>query len=140
MNEPPGIPVYPAQEGYRELGQQEEAAFSGDQAVGYPLSVHSLAYESFHIVNSGPCRLFGFEVYSSLASAQWIQLFNTQATSPTGLLPVAIFTVAGTSNLPVAYPWPGRWFDQGIIIANSTTGPTYTAGAANCYYDVQYFG
>lgn len=135
-----GVPVVPAIEGYRELGEQEQSAFGGAQLDGYPLSVHSLAYESFHIVTSGPSRLFGFEAYSSRSSAQWIQLFDTQATSPTGLIPVAIFTVGATSNLPIAYPWPGRWFNQGIIIANSTTGPTYTAGSADTFYDVQYFG
>lgn len=135
-----GVPVVSPVEGYVQTGQQEEASFSGSQAEGYPLSVHSLAYESFHIVTSGPARLFGFEAYSSRSSAQWIHLFDTQATSPSGLVPVAIFTVAATSNLPIAYPWPGRWFNQGIIIANSTTGPTYTAGSADTFFDVQYFG
>lgn len=138
--EPIGLPVVPVVEGYASIGEQEQAAFGGAQLDGYPLSVHSLAYEQFHIVTSGPARLFGFEVYSSKTGAQWIQLFDTQATSPSGLIPVAIFTVAATSNLPIAYPWPGRWFNQGILIANSTTGPTQTAGSSDCYFDVQYFG
>lgn len=139
--EPTGVPIVPVVEGYAEIGEQEQAAFGGAQLDGYPLSVHSLAYEQFHIVTAGPARLFGFEVYSSKASSQWIQLFDTTATTiASGAIPVAIFVVAATSNLPVAYPWPGRWFNQGIVIANSTTGPTQTAGSADCYFDVQYFG
>lgn len=139
--EPTGVPIVPLVEGYEEIGEQEASSFGGSQLDGYPLSVHSLAYEASHLVTSGPARLFGFEVYNSKGAAQFIQLFDqTSAVIASGAIPVAVFTVATVSNLPIAYPWPGRWFNQGIVIANSSTGPTYTAGSADCYFDVQYFG
>ena len=136
-----GVPVVPVVEGYEGLGQQEQSSFGGSQLDGYPLSVHSLALEQFHVVTSGPARLFGFMAYSNKASAQFIQLFDQQGGAPAaGAIPVATFTVATIANLPIAYPWPGRWFNQGIVIANSSTAATQTAGSADCYFDVQYFG
>lgn len=135
-----GYPVIPEIEGYASLGQQESASYTGAQLEGYPLSASSLALQSAFLVTSGPARLFGFQVYSNKGSAQFIQLFDSQTAPAAGAIPVAVFTVATISNLPVAYPWPGRWFSRGIWLANSSTAATLTAGAADCYYDVQYFG
>ena len=135
-----GYPVINEIEGYTGLGPQEAASFTGAQLDGYPLSVSSQALQSAFLVTSGPARLFGFQVYSNKASAQFVQLFDTPTAPGAGAIPVATFTVGAVSNLPVAYPWPGRWFGRGIWLANSTTAATLTAGSADCYYDVQYFG
>ena len=136
----PGTPVVNAVEGYQELGQQELASFLGAQLEGYPLSASSLALQAAFNVTSGPARLFGFQVYSNKGAAQFVQLFDSQAAPASGAVPVAVFTVGATSNLPIAYPWPGRWFSRGIWLANSSTAATLTAGSADCYFDVQYFG
>ena len=135
-----GYPVINEIEGYTGLGSQEQASFTGAQLDGYPLSASSLALQSAFNVTSGPARLFGFQVYSNKGSAQFVQLFDSQAAPALGAVPVAVFTVGATANLPVAYPWPGRWFSRGIWLANSSTVATQTAGSADCYFDVQYFG
>lgn len=140
-NQVPAIPVYPVQEGDYSYGQQEQASYAGAQLEGYPISASSLALAQFITVTSGPARLFGFQVFSNKASAQFIQLFDIPGGSPAaGAVPVCVFTVAATSNLPVAWSWPGRWFTRGIVLANSSTLATQTAGSADCYFDVQYFG
>ena len=138
-----GYPVINTIEGYTGLGQQEQASFTGAQLEGYPLSVSSLALEQFHVVTSGPARLFGFQCYSNKGVAQFIQLFDTA--DPTGApafgaIPVCVFTIGATSNMPIQWSWPGRWFSRGIVIANSSTAATQTAGSADCYFDVQYYG
>ena len=135
-----GYPVIPVVEGYEGIGSQEQASFSGAQLDGYPLSASSLALQSAFNATSGPARLFGFQVYSNKGAAQFIQLHDTITAPASGAVPVAVFTVASASNLPIAYPWPGRWFGRGIWIANSSTAATLTAGSADCYFDVQYFG
>lgn len=127
-------------EGYYGGSPQEAASFSGAQLDGYPISVSSLALQSAFQVTSGPARLFGFQVYSNKGVAQFIQLHDSQTAPASGAVPVAVFTVGATANLPVAYPWPGRWFNRGIWFANSSTAATLTAGSADCYFDVQYFG
>jgi hypothetical protein len=135
-----GYPTIPVVEGYEGIGGQEAASFAGSQLDGYPLSVSSLALQAAFQVTSGPARRFGFQVYSNKASSQFIQLFDTVTAPGAGAIPVAVFTVGTTANLPVAYPWPGRWFGRGIWMANSSTAATLTAGSADCYFDVQYFG
>ena len=132
--------VINAIEGYYGVGQQESASFAGAQLEGYPISASSGALQQVFQATSGPARLFGFQVYSNKASAQFIQLFDSQAAPASGAVPVCVFTVGATANLPVAYPWPGRWFSRGIWLANSSTAATQTAGSADCYFDVQYFG
>lgn len=133
-------PVLDVLQGVYGLGSQEQSSYSGAQLEGYPLSVSSLALQQQFQVTSGPARLFGFQVYSNKASAQFIQLFDSQTAPASGAIPVCVFTVAATANLPVGYPWPGRWFTRGIWLANSSTAATQTAGSADCYFDVQYFG
>lgn len=120
--------------------EREGASLLGElQAAGLPLSVSSLALEQFHVVKSGAGTLYGFQCYSNRATSQFIQLFNQQGGAPaSGAIPVCVFTVAGVANLPVYWGVIGRFFDQGIVIANSTTAATQTAGSADCFFDVQY--
>ena len=139
MSTPPDL-ILNAIEGYYGLGAQEAASFTGAQLEGYPLSASSLALQASFNVTSGPARLFGFQIYSNKAAAQFIQLFDSTAAPASGAVPVCVFTVGATANLATAWTWPGRWFSRGIWIANSSTAATLTAGSADCYFDVQYFG
>src|SRR5690348_15378178 len=107
-----------------------------DQALE-PLNVHSNVYEATRLVKSGPGVLYGFTVYSSKASSQFIQVFDSATAPASGAVPATVLTVGATSN--VAANWiPGRTFLYGCWIVNSTTGPTYTAGLADCWFDVQF--
>lgn len=107
-------------------------------ATGLPLNVHSNVYENAHRAKRGPGLLFGFSVYSSNVAAQFIQVHDSQDAPATGAIPVAVFTVGAAAHLAISYIFPGRFLEQGLWIVNSTTGPTYTAGAADCFFDVQY--
>ena len=140
MNGYPGVPVYPVVEGKVGLAPQEIGGFLGEQLEGYPLSVSSGGLVQQMVVKAGPGRLFGFQCYSNKGSAQFIQLFDQEGgTVASGAVAVATFTVATIANLPISYPWPGRWFTRGIVIANSSVASTQTAGSADCNFDVQYF-
>jgi hypothetical protein len=46
--------------------------------------------------------------------------------------------VAAASPAGVYFGSVGRWFNHGIVIANSTTQGTLTLGAADTIFDVQY--
>lgn len=110
----------------------------GEFTDGIPVNSYSLAYESVRQVKSGAGMLFGFHAYSSNAGAQFIQLFDQSGGTPATSNLVATWRVAATAQIDVSYIFPGRFMHQGIILANSTTGPTYTAGAADTWFDAQY--
>lgn len=102
-----------------------------------PFNIHSIAYEASRIVKAGPGILFGFTVYNSNAATQFLQVFDQFTVPVEGAAPAALFTVAGASTF--AAQWlPGRTFTTGCIIVNSSTGPTKTIGAADCWFDCQY--
>ena len=102
-----------------------------------PLNVHSIAYGNSLVVKTGPGVLYGFSVYSSRGSAQFIQVFDANTVPADGAIPAAVFTVAATGNLPVQW-LPGRTFLTGCVIVNSSTGPTKTIGSADCWFDAQF--
>lgn len=105
---------------------------------GLPLNSHSNAYANALQVKSGPGYLLGFTCYSSNAAAQFIQVHDSQTLPASGAVPCLVVTVAAASNLAVYFNTPGRSFLYGIAIVNSSTGPTYTAGSADTFFDAQF--
>src|SRR5437764_1500673 len=101
-----------------------------------PLNATSRALESSRAVLAGPGRVFGFTVYNS-GAAQFILVFDRSQPPSAGQTADAVFTVAATAGLGVNWI-PGRWFREGCVLCNSTTEPTLTAGAADCFFDAQY--
>lgn len=102
-----------------------------------PFNISSIAYEAARVVKTGPGILFGFTVYNSNGSAQFVQVFDARTVPDDGSVPACVFTVAGGSNLPVQW-LPGRTFTAGCVLVNSSTGPTKTVGSADCWFDAQY--
>lgn len=105
---------------------------------GVPLNARSTVYEAVRQAKTGPGVLFGFSAYSSNAAAQFIQVFDSQLSPADQQVPDAVFKVGAAEHLAVSYIFPGRFHKYGIWVANSTTGPTYTAGAADTFFDVQF--
>jgi hypothetical protein len=114
------------------------AGYEREEATsGLPLNKHSIAYASSIVVKKGPGVLYGFTVYSSNSSAQFIQVFDLEAVPADGAIPAFVATVGATSNL--GSNWiPGRAFQVGCVICNSSTGPTKTIGSADSWFDVQF--
>jgi hypothetical protein len=104
--------------------------------AGLPLNSHSNAYEASRAV-SGPGLLYGVFAYNSNAATQFIQIHDSATLPPDGAVPALFFPLATVSAYPLSW-LPGRSFQRGIVICNSSTGPTKTIGAADCFFDVQY--
>ena len=138
MDECGPSPAYP-QFTSPETWRQVENTTGLSNLTGLPVSASSSALSQFIVVKAGPGTLYGFSAYSNKASAQFIQVFD-QTTAPTsGQIPVAVYTVGAIGNLGVYWGSVGRWFNIGIVIANSSTVATQTAGSADTWYDAQYF-
>lgn len=118
-----------------ETGEVLEGNEGG--ASNLPINIHSNALAASITVKSGQAILYGFTVLNTNASAQFIQVFDARTLPAEGTVPVVVFTVAGSSQLGVNWI-PGRTFRQGVVICNSSTAPTKTIGAADCFFDVQF--
>lgn len=102
-----------------------------------PLNKHSNAYGASLVVKSGPGILYGFTVYNSAAAAQFIGWYDSATLPADGVAPDGFISVATVAGSGVAW-LPGRTFHTGIVLCNSSTGPTKTIGAADCYFDAQF--
>jgi len=53
-------------------------------------------------------------------------------------VPVVMFEVQPTSNFSLDLGKFGRWFETGIVVCNSSTGPTKTIGSTDTWFNIQY--
>lgn len=97
-------------------------------------TVNSGAYVDSFQIKSTAGTLFEIAGYSSNASAQFIQIFDSDTLPADTAAPMLTFAVAATSNFSFDVPITGLPFTNGLWICNSTTGPTKTIGVADTYF------
>lgn len=85
----------------------------------------------------GFLRVYGWTVYSSLTSAQWILYFDQLNAPGSGAVPICALPIAASNQVSAFWGDCGRIFRKGLWLCNSTTDTTLTPGAANCFFDVQ---
>ncbi len=102
------------------------------------LNSTSIIYETSRVVKTKPGTLFGFSGYNSKASAQFILVHDAYALPAAGAVPVIVISVAASSPFTFDVGTLGRTFKYGIVLSNSSTGPTQTIGSADCWFDIQY--
>lgn len=103
------------------------------QHISGPQRVESAAYEASRVMSESPGIVKAVHGYNS-GPAQWIQLHDAAALPADTAVPAHIIRVAATSNFVFDIPEDGWPFQNGLVVCNSTTGPTKTIGAANCWF------
>lgn len=110
----------------------------GPSTFTSPSNATSTAYETSRVIKATPGRLAGLSGYNSKTSAQFIQLHNATSLPSESAAPVVVITVPASSNFSIDFGVYGRQFSTGIVVCNSSTGPTKTIGSADCWFDAQY--
>jgi len=96
----------------------------------------SSTYEASKVVKAGAGTLFNLSGYNS-GPAQWLQLYNSTTLPANGVAPILLLAVPAQSTF--SFDWTkGIPCSTGIVIGNSSTGPTKTIGSADCYFTASY--
>jgi hypothetical protein len=103
-----------------------------------PNNSTSTVYVASQQVKASPGILYGVIGYNSKASAQFVQVFDSVGLPAEGAIPKIVITVAATANYSIDFGVFGRWFNNGIYICNSSTGPTKTIGSADIWLDASF--
>jgi hypothetical protein len=98
---------------------------------------NSTAYEASRVVKATSGTVYHIMGYNS-GSAQFIQVHNATSLPADTAVPLFVGTAAATSNFDFEFTMTGLPCSTGIVICNSTTGPTKTIGTANCWFVVLY--
>lgn len=93
----------------------------------------SAAYVASQVAKTSSGGLVALHVYNSKGSAQFIQLHDAAVLPADAAVPMLTLTMATVANLTLSWPAPGLPFTAGLVICNSSTGPTKTIGSADCY-------
>lgn len=101
-----------------------------------PTTSHTKVLANALAVKASLGVLYGVSGYST--AAQFLQ-FHDKATAPSAAaVPLLSIPIAANTAFNVDMGVYGLFFALGIQIVNSTTGPTYTAGAADTYITARY--
>lgn len=103
-----------------------------------PANNPSTAYEASRIIKAGNGILFGVSGYNSKTSAQFIQLHDSAALPADTAVPVELFSVPASSNFSIDFGVHGKAFGLGVVVCNSSTGPTKTIGSADCWFSPRF--
>jgi hypothetical protein len=98
----------------------------------------SVAFAASLVVKGSVGRLFTVNGYNSKTSAQFIQVLNSATLPADTAVPVALITVPASSNFSMDFGPLGIPLSTGIVLSNSSTGPTKTIGSADVYFTASY--
>lgn len=100
-------------------------------------NINTSAYAASLVVKASAGKLFEIRGYNSLASAQFIQVHDAASLPADTAVPEEIITVPASSNFNIVFS-TGKSFSTGIVVCNSSTGPTKTIGAADLWVSAEF--
>lgn len=96
------------------------------------------AYATNLVIKASAGTLYGLSGYNSKATGQFIQLHDAASLPADTAVPKIVIYVQPSSPFSIDFGARGRAFGAGMVICNSSTGPTKTVGSADIWVDAQY--
>lgn len=121
-----------------QSGTWSNAILPSASSANAPTRAVTSAYAASLIVKASAGNLYAITGYNSKTSAQFIQVHNSTTVPADTAVPIYMFTVPATSNFSLDFGNLGEQFSTGIVVCNSSTGPTKNIGAADCWFTVRY--
>ena len=90
-----------------------------------------------HVIVPSNVIVDGFTVYNSNAADQFLCVFEGGSLPASGTVPLFTIALPTKQAAGVAFTPNGRFCENGLVLANSSTDTSLTAGAADCLFDVQ---
>ncbi len=90
------------------------------------------------IVVPGRIVVYGWTVYSTKGSAQYINVFDANTVPADTAVPLFSLPIAANNVSGAAFTPRGRQFQTGLVLCNSSTDAAKTIGSADCFFDVQF--
>lgn len=89
-------------------------------------------------IPGGQARLHRVTATNTNAAQRFIQIFDATSLPSNGATPLITFPLATTASTipPLDLGVYGRVFQNGIVIANSSTEATLTLGSADSFFDL----
>jgi hypothetical protein len=103
-----------------------------------PFNASSTALEASRIVKASPGVLYGLSGYNGNAGTRYIQFHNSMTLPADTAVPVLTLPVAAGAAFNFDFGAYGMGFSLGIVVCNSSTGPTKTIGAADSWFTARY--
>lgn len=110
---------------------------TSEQTAGWKV-VHSVAYAVSLIIKDGPGRLRELNGFSAKSTPQWIQLHDSASVPGSNAVPVWITYVQANSPFYYDPGESGLDFVNGIVVSNSSAGPSLSGDSADCFFTARY--
>lgn len=115
---------------------QNAGAYS--RATDLSVAYTSAGYAASLVAKASSGTLFGVWGYNSKGSAQFIQIHPAAALPADNAVPFFTATVPTAANFAFTFGDRGLSIANGIVVCNSSTGPSKTIGSADCWFVVAY--
>lgn len=93
---------------------------------------------SASIILHGRIVVYGFTVYNTKASAQYLCMFEADVLPADAAVPILSWPLGAHNGVGFDWTPTGRFFGAGLVLCNSSTDASKTIGSADCLFDVQY--
>lgn len=115
------------------------AELAPSATAGYAVTTDdTTAYVTSKVSKASTGTFYGLLGYNSKTSAQFIHIYDLAAVPADGVAPKFIIPVQASSAFAFDTGRFGVVMATGICWSNSSTGPTKTIGAADCWVNIAY--